>query len=101
MSSDESRDLYNSEDLTKTGTLLKQGFGRLYKPWATRVFKLYPRNAIFSYETSDGKVKGVFQLEDSPIEAILLPAGEKKDFAFRIPCKKVNSDNTISSKREE
>ena len=99
---EEVEDLYTSADLVMSGSLLKQGFGRIYKPWSTRIFKFYARNLVLTYENNEGKLKGVCQVEDSVVEPLLLPVGEKKDFAFRVYVKRINPDtHVISHKREE
>jgi hypothetical protein len=89
--------MLKTDEVTKTGILVKKGLGWVYKPWAIRVFKLYGKSAILTYETNDGEIKGIVKLEDAKIESLHTSSADGKKYAFRLLVRKLAADGTVDA----
>ena len=78
--------------------MTKKGTGTFYKPWAVRIFKLYGKYGIMTYETDSGEIKGIVKLENSPIKSIPDNDAGGKAFTMRIMIRKMNSNYEVDSK---
>lgn len=91
-------DLLLETDLTKSGFLEKKGLGWLIHPNARRLFKLYGRFAILTYETEKHRLKGILHIEDifaSPI----FDRDRENIFEFFVYVRKYGSNGEISKTR--
>ena len=82
--------------VTKEGLLVKKGLTTFYRPWATRIFRLYAEDATLSYSTPNGVLKGRVKIEKCKAQTFIVPVAEKKPYTFQVMVRKF-SNNSPSS----